>query len=637
MTSIHTIPSSAPTDIILWADTCGIKVDGHSFDSTRFPQLIEPLRAQANHQIRHSTLVKPVQSGGSTVGEVTAAFWCAFYFGLLQYNWQDDLRAEERWATRILKMLRSVPALKWAGDRYDEKIGNANFVNSMLLVQGVVSKGALDSETVPMQINEELHLWGPGQLDKARRRQTLVWNKKSLDISNAGIVGDQLEAAYEEGSMDVWESFCPGCKQFHPMRFRWNEKKPELGGLRFDTAAGRQESGKYNLSKLVPTIRYQMPCGFIVRDTPPERRALTGKYRQTNPSALDYKKSWIYDAVSVSEINWSELTFEWLRAIRAKKNGDIEPLKKFVQERECQFWNPAIHIPFSGTTLYNVSLKNRNAMPGAVYRGAKFDWQAGYKAKGELEHYWGVILDVDINANSQLIWEGKCQSDAELLAELEAHSCPHKNSWIDCTGVQKKRHLQFCYQNGLNAISLDQSRQQGFLHADKVRRFYSEGKPIYKELNTIPAHDPVWIRDEKGNAVESPNPDEPVVVELHKAGMLAFYFFIRNMKANVLKENPKATEADYIRIDIPDDVSDDFKAMMESWEMVPGHRGAAKDESVDGFKPRSRFDHQLMNMAYHCFDLEWNLRPDTGLSLVGERLAALGLPSVGEKTTQETK
>jgi hypothetical protein len=379
----------------------------------------------------------------------------------------------------------------------------------------------------------------------------------------------------------------------------------------------------------VPTIRYQMPCGFIVRDDARERRALVGRYRATNAGAIESRRSWNYDAVSVPEIKWPELTFEWLKAIRAKKTGDIESLKKFVQERECQFWNPSTHIPFSGATLYNVNLKNRDAMPGAVYRGAKFDWQAGYKAKGELEHYWGVIVDVDINANSQLIWEGKCQSDAELLAELDAHKVPRKNAWIDSTGVQKKRHLQFCYQNGLNAISLDQSRQQGFLHADKVRRFYSEGKPIYKELNTVPLFDLSFERDGKGGVIEKNHPDEPMVVELHKAGLLAFYFFIRNMKATVLKENPKATENDYIRIDIPADVSDDFKAMMESWEMIPGHKGAAKDESVDGFKPRSRFDHQLMNMAYHSFDLEWNLRPDTGLSLIGERLAALGLPMAG--------
>ena len=407
---------------------------------------------------------------------------------------------------------------------------------------------------------------------------------------------------------------------------------PELGGLRFDSGAGRVEGGKYSLNKVMPTIRYPMPCGVLVHDTPAERRALVGQYRQTNSGALAEKKSWNYEAVSVAEIRWPDLVEEWLTACKANKSGDNNPLKKFVQERECRFWNPATHIPFQGTTLYNVSLKSRGSMPGAVYRGAKFDWQAGYKAKGELEHYWGVILDVDINANSQLVWEGKCNSDAELLAELDAHNVPHKNAWLDVTGVQVKRHMQFCYQNGLNALNLNMSRAQGFIHADKVRRFYSEGKPIHKELNTIPVFEYQTTRNEKGERIEAPHPDEPVVVELHKAGMLAFYFFIRNMRANVLKENPKATEADYIRIDIPDDVSEEFKQMMESWEVVPGHRGAAKDESVDGFRPRSRFDHQLMNMAYHCFDLEWIQRPDNGMSLVGDRLASLGLPTTGEKT-----
>ena len=627
----NSIPKNHPEDVIAWAETCGLKVDGHSFDSSRVPQLIEPLRAMVNPRVRVGTLVKPVQSGGSTVGEILLAFWAAFFYGQIQYNWRDQGMAEKRWDTRIRKMLLSVHDLVWAGGRYDELICMAKFVNSTIFVQGTRADGALDSETIPFQINEELHLWEPGLLDKARRRQTLVWNSKALDISNAGVVGDQLEAAYEEGSMEIWEVLCPGCGKHHVMQFRFNEKNPELGGLRFDTSAGRVDGGKYNLNKIVPTIRYQMPCGFIVRDDARERRALVGRYRATNAGAIESRRSWNYDAVSVPEIKWPELTFEWLKAIRAKKTGDIESLKKFVQERECQFWNPSTHIPFSGATLYNVNLKNRDAMPGAVYRGAKFDWQAGYKAKGELEHYWGVIVDVDINANSQLIWEGKCQSDAELLAELDAHKVPRKNAWIDSTGVQKKRHLQFCYQNGLNAISLDQSRQQGFLHADKVRRFYSEGKPIYKELNTVPLFDLSFERDGKGGVIEKNHPDEPMVVELHKAGLLAFYFFIRNMKATVLKENPKATENDYIRIDIPADVSDDFKAMMESWEMIPGHKGAAKDESVDGFKPRSRFDHQLMNMAYHCFDLEWNLRPDTGLSLIGERLAALGLPMAGEK------
>jgi hypothetical protein len=534
-------------------------------------------------------------------------------------------------------MLLSVKDLKWAGGRFDETICTAKFVNSTLMMQGVRAEGALDAETVPMMVCDEVALWAAGMLDKARRRQTLIWNSKALDIGNAGVVGDQLEAAYEEGSMEVWENLCPGCGQHHVMQFRFSEKNPELGGLRFDTAAGRTESGKYNLNKIVPTIRYQMPCGFIVRDDARERRALVGRYRATNPGAIESRRSWNYDAVSVPEIKWPELTFEWLKAVRALKTGDGEPMKKFVQERECKFYSPK-SLPYSAETIYNVALKkNRQGMGGKkLFRAAKFDWQKGYKHKGELEHYWGVIVDVDVDANSQLVWEGMVESDSELLAEIEAHEVPHCNVWIDCTGTHKKSILQLCYQNGMNALDLGISRQTLFLHPDGVRRFYSVGKPVHRELNTPPVFNLVVRRNPKnGERQEIPNPEEPVVVSLNKAGLLANYFFIRNMKAAVLAANPKAAAADYISLEIPNDVSEDFKEQNESWQVVPGHRGSTKDESVDGFKPRSNNDHLLMCMAYHCFELEWKLHPNYELSLLGARLAALGIPQQENKIQPE--
>ncbi len=653
MKSIHTIPKAAPADIVEFSRNCGVKVDGHAFNPDRIPQLLEPLRAMADPEVRIGTLVKPVQTGGSTVGEVVLAFWLSFYYGLVQMNWQDDLRAEERWHTRILDMLRSVKSLAWAGGRYDEKIGHAKFINSTLIVQGIRASGALDSETVPFQINEELHLWPRGDLSKARRRQTLVWLSKALDISNAGVVGDQLESAYEAGSMEVWESFCPGCgnpnfeanKSYHAMHFRWDEKRPELGGLRFDPDAGRLPNGKYNMNKVVPTIRYQMPCGFIVRDTPTERRVVAaGRYRKTNEGALASRRSWNYEAVSVAEIKLPDVVEQWFDAIRDTKYGitirrsdgsEITPLQRFVQEVECRFWSPERHVPFSGETIYNPGLKkNRAGMKDRLYRGAKFDWQKGYKAKGELQHYWGEIWDVDIDANSQLVWEGMVESEAELLAEIDAHEVPHCNVWIDCTGVHNKTILQFCYQNGFNAVDLALSRKTLFLHPDGTRKFFSPGRPIHKELGVPPVFDPIVKRNPKtGERSELPNPEEPIVVSLNKAGLLANYFLIRNMKAAVLLANPKATAADYISLDIPADVSEDFKQQIESWEVVPGHRGSTKDESVDGFRPRSRNDHLLMCAAYHCFELEWKLHPNYELSLLGARLTALGIPQPENKPT----
>src|SRR6478609_946566 len=103
----HSIPAARPDDIIAWADSSGLKVDGHSFDSTRTPQLIEPMRAMADADTRIGTLIKPVQIGGSTAGEVVAAYWAAWFHGLIQYNWQDDQKAKDRWLDRIKKTLES--------------------------------------------------------------------------------------------------------------------------------------------------------------------------------------------------------------------------------------------------------------------------------------------------------------------------------------------------------------------------------------------------------------------------------------------------------------------------------------------------------------------------------------------------
>ena len=630
-------PDAAPVDPVRWAEDSKVQCDGHTYDSSLAPQMVEPMRAMslANKTVRKGTLVAPVQSGKSTAAEIVTAYWCKFGYGFIQSNLQDDLKAKERWKDRFLPCLRSA-GLPWAGGR-DELVCEARFEKTFLRVQGVFNENALNSDTIPLQVNDEVHLWKPGYLAMARDRQTRIWNSKAFDISNAARAGTQLHLAFQEGTMREWLTACPVCGVLHAMHFRFDKNKPELGGLRYDSST-RLPDGRPNYRKLEETIRYQFPCGHEVKADPASRRTLRGEYSPPrNEGAHESHESWISEAVSYDQISWLTLIQEWHSAIQALKSGDSEPMFRFVTRRECKFYTDEF-IPYRSETIYNVLLKKNRVGMGEkkLYRAAKFDWQKGYKAKGELEHYWGVILDVDVDANSQLVWEGMVESDSELLAELEAHEVPHCNVWIDCTGTHKKSILQLCYQNGLNALDLGLSRQTLFLHPDGVRRFYSTGKPIHRELNTPPVFNPVVQRDRKtGERKEIPNPEEPVVVSLNKAGMLANYFFIRNMKVAVLLANPKATPADYIALDIPNDVSEDFKQQNESWQVIPGHRGSAKDDSVDGFKPRSNNDHLLMCMAYHCFELEWKLHPNYELSLLGARLAALGIPQAENKTTTE--
>lgn len=604
----NSLPEAPPSDIIQWAEE-NVKVDGHSFDASRTPQLIEPLLFIPNAEHRTGTLVKPVQSGGSTVGEIAMAYWLRYWVGKLQFNWQHDGKAAERWKDRILPVLEKMRGLKWAGG-FDKLICEARFVNSTLIVQGVVSKGALDSETIPLQINEEIHLWEPGMLDKARRRQTLVWNSKALDISNAGFSGDQLEAAYEEGTMEYWHTYCPGCRQHHAMRFQWDERHPELGGLRFDTSAGRNSNGKYSLSKVIPTIRYQMPCGFIIRDVPSERKQ-PGKYIRLNNDSTVYKRSWSYDAVSVAEIKWPELVSEWLKAVKARKAGDLEPMKRFKQERECVFWSDEL-IPVSSEIVLTQAIKlDRKGLPNRACRLAAADWQQGFKSLGQLTHYWLVIEDIMANCNSQVIFEGMVATDSELVSVLDEFEVPHSSCFIDAS-KNTKSILSFCYREGINAVSGIESHKGSFVHSDKVRRFYSEEKPIHAQLNMPPKYDYVPGKDGM-----IPSTNEPIVISYNKAGLLANHFFIREMKARTISNISTATPEDYIERIIPGDVSEQFSRHYEAWERVKNKQSKTNDE-VEGFRKIRREDHMMMCLAYIDMLKDWS-------GLLGDRLAELGI------------
>ena len=616
----NSIPPAPPSDIIQWAID-NLKVDGHSFDPERAPQIIEPIRAMFDFETRIGTLVKPVQAGGSTAGEVTLCGWSRFKNGLIQFNWQDDLKADERWKDRILPVLQSTPDLKWGIGRFDTVICEARLANATVRVQGVVSKGSLDSDTVPFQLNEEIHLWEPGLLDKARRRQTRIWNSKALDISNAGDENGQLDFAWQEGTMESWLTFCPGCKQYHKMQFDWDDKHPEMGGLRFDTDAGRVNKGPYNFTKLVPTIRYQMPCGFVIHNVARERR-LPGKYESANPGAMKGKRSWNYDAVCCHEIKWEELVGEWLKAVKAKKSGDIQPLRKFVIERKCRFWGPS-SMPFSGQILINNAL-TKSRIGIAKDRAARFwafDRQKGYKHKGETPHFWLVIRDFDINANSLLVWEGLCQTEKDVISVLDEHIKEADKPIIpgcymsgagDVTW-DRDNMMAFAYHTGFNALTASNQTQYFSVkdeYGKMVKRIWSSFEPLHKLMNTKPKFDYIMAwNDDKKQHEYVPDPREPRHWSYHKIGLLKLLFFLRS--------HEKVAGVDAIRWEVPGDVSDDYKRHLSSWEVANEKRGRT-DEIVEQYKQLSPSDHMLMCEGYIAM-----LAAMSGI--LGNRLATLGI------------
>lgn len=622
------IPSSAPLDIIEWAEKYVRMVGsvrGEQFDRNKFPWTNDIIRWQFDDVTRITTFIKPIQGGGSGAGEVALCGWAKWGMGQIQYNWEKDDKAANKWDERILPILQACTDLDWAGTDYDITVGKAKFLRGFVRTQGVFSSSHLDSDSVPYQLNEEIHQWKSGHLAKARGRQTAVWNPKALDISNAGMVGDQLHEAFLQGTQQYWEVKCPGCCQFHVMRTRWEDNRPELGGLRYDASDCKRNDGTFDYNKLEKTIFMQMPCGYKVRDDYQERRALSlsGRYGEPrNTGANVSHRSATLEAVSVDYISWLTLIKEKHSALRSLRSGDAEPFRRYLQERECQFYSDDLH-PFQGEIVISdgVFKKREGMKERRAGRLWKADWQQGWKALGQLEHFWLVIKDVDVDCNDELIFEGRIDSENELIAVLNDYDAiEHGAGVVDCS-FNTRHLLEFCFRNNLNAVMSNDSKSGGFLHQeDKVRRFYDEGSAICGKLNMSPLYEP--IETDKGTM---PDVREPIVINVSKGGMIANHFFVREHKQRItdaFKEEKKtALPVDYIDCVIPQDVSEDFKLQYESWIRVGKDVKKRDDEVFSGqerFQKIRKDDHLLICCAGIDMLKDWS-------GLLGDRLTKLGL------------
>jgi hypothetical protein len=579
-----------PPEPIQWMEE-SLELPG-SARSRRFnisitPWLRDPILAAITDLFcRIVTLVKPVQSGGSVMGEAILSYWIRWlHRSFLQYNWSNDKRAVERWDSRvksvllackeIAKMIAQLPP-----DQYRK--GEIEFDNIFFRMQGAFVSTNLDSDSVPLQINEEIHDWPDGHLDKARNRATAVWDAKSVDISNASKVGDQLHKAFNAGTMQYWEVCCPGCSNpnhsanfvYHRLRAEWDDRHPNLGGLRYNGEESRIVNG-YDYNRLVKTIRYQMPCGYLVHDDVMERRALSlsAKYSDpTNTGADGTHRSYTYEAVSVDYIPWLSIIKKKHSALLSLRLGDPEPWKKYRMEVECLFWDMN-EAPTGGRVeIVSNTSKDIAGLPEPRVRAFALDKQEGQKDKGELPHWWMLIRDLQIykqeiqnesgnfllagggfvspeerkpddkvifeyRLRSLLVYENKHDTDEEVIGILKDHNCKMWQGVAD-SGDDTTHVYMFCMKYGINAIK--GRKADSFTHPNGAKRIFSKEVP----LHTMLRRPPMFAYIPAGKGLLIPDPREPLFWSYSKIGIREKLHFLR---ANTEHITPADVSDDYIK------------------------------------------------------------------------------------------
>lgn len=545
---LSAIPGDLP-DIIQWAEgNVQLPSSGMSkhFNAGIGPWLVEPIRRAVDSVTRIITFKKPVQTGGSVAGEVILLYWLMHGRGFCQYNWSNDKRAKERWSSRIKALLKACKALTALYD-IESMTQEGQFGAVFFRMQGAFVSSNLDSDTVPLQINEEVHDWEPGHLMKARNRSTAVWNFKSVDISNASLKGDQFDKAFDDGTQQHWEVLCPGCHQFHLMRTRWEDKRPDLGGLRYDAEGARLGHYEYNYNLIRPTIRYQMPCGYTVNNEDlVTRRALSGSGRYSdgdNKGAELTHRSFTYQAVAVDFIDWMSLIKAKHDALRARALGDPEPWRRYVTEKECVSYD-VNDIPSAIVVTTSKGIKkNREGLPRPRLRLFSLDRQQGKLAAGEFPHWWLVIRDVIWDKEkgrirSRLVYEGKVETDEQVIGILKEHSCQMWQGVAD-SGDDTTHVYLFCLEHGINAIK--GGREEYYVHENGARRIFSPERPLHAMLGAPPKYPYVSV-NVGGKEVMMPDPREPMFFLYSKHGIRERHHWMQ-------------TETIY---EVPEDVSDDY-------------------------------------------------------------------------------
>jgi hypothetical protein len=550
--AIEAIPKNNPP-IIEWAESNVILASSARskyFNAGITPWIREPIERMVDLTTRCVTFMKPVQSGGSTFGEVVMLYWIMFWRGFLQYNWSNDKRSDERWASRIRPLFEQCLPEKFAKSTISGK-GDVDFGNVFFRMQGVFVSSNLDSDTIPLQLNEEIHDWEKGHLKKAEGRSTAVWNFKRGNISNAGVRKDQLDQAHREGTMQQWEVWCPGCKKYHVLRTKWDEKRPDLGGLRYDATNCRRGFFEYDYNKMRTTIFYSMPCGFRV---PNEdlimRRGLStsGKWSDPrNTGALLSNRSYSYDAVIVDYIDWMTLIQKKHEALKSRAYGDIAPWIKYCQEQECIPYDPNDVPSMNVTSVVTGLKKSREGLPAPRLRLFSLDRQQGEAKKGELPYWWLCIRDFKVEGGklkSRLVYEDKHEMDQDVIARLDEHKC---NRWQGCadSGDDTTYVYTFCIKYGINAIK--GGKTIFYTHDDQSRHIYSQERPLHVMLNRPPNFDYVEVETNEG-VVLMPDPREPMFWLYSKQGIRERLHSLR-------------TYTDY---QTPDDVSDEYKSHQEA-------------------------------------------------------------------------
>jgi phage terminase large subunit GpA-like protein len=341
---------------------------------------------------------------------------------------------------------RIIPTIKTCEPVEQTLINDRNAINKMeiafngasLICVGSSSPSRLQSKPVRWLFLDEVRNYPDGALEMVLKRTRAYWNARRCIVSTPDMYNDATHRAYIQGDQQVWHHRCRKCDILFPMSWdsmKWDETK--------DT---KNERG-WDFDKLASTIRFECKCGEVYKDEPSDRRHFikNGSYVSLNENAPTNRKSFHWNALLPTWVRWRDLVEEFLIAKQSTLNGDVSPLKDFINESLGEPWEDRLG-DFEDFAVLKERIQEYKLEEVWEDEHARF-LSADKQAKGGI-HFWYVIRAFSENgAESRLIQYGKADSEEELLSIAKQYNVPVENCMMD-SGYDTQSVYKFCQTSG---------------------------------------------------------------------------------------------------------------------------------------------------------------------------------------------
>lgn len=388
---------------------------------------------------RKCTIVMPPQESGKTKAvEVCMCWQVKNRPAPMAFNTKTNAGADKFSDTRWSAMLQACPSLseKLSPDRHDTKKSRIVWKDgTFLLIQGAESKANRQSDSVEIQINDEVHLWETPWLSEMQSRTlsyAAIGTHKIFNISTGGRKGSEFHQDYKEGNQLEWSHHCPACDGL--FQYVHDLRKPERSNIHFDRETVKVDAdGTFDFSEFDKTVYVSCPhCDHRMTYDAHRLARMNADaldrgdgYVAMNPNADPSVVSMHCNAYAIGRQPWAKLLHGFIKATIGRRVFAASLLEEYVVKVLAEFWEDQPIIVKKGIN-YGDYTRAEMAKPGAWtdewFRGMFVDNQRG-KA-GDVEHRWFTAVAFSRSGEMRLIDCGRINAWESLREKQIALGIP---------------------------------------------------------------------------------------------------------------------------------------------------------------------------------------------------------------------